>query len=191
MAMMMRIVQACECDISVFYTVPPVAMAPLNMGGTLQQQQSGVFVRFYSGALSLPFNPLHYLKHCIRGWFALACVVFSGGCQCQCIGRASQPVVSLGDRDPREWVNCPYPSPHTHPSSPSSAFLSFYPAAKKLPTVELGVWRLVWLRVREKSEMLGWKARDCNCNRCSLTAVFKCTAVHWVSVHSGRVSVSR
>ena len=79
MAMMMRLVQACECDISVFYTVPPVAMAPLNMGGTLQQQQSGVFVRFYSGALSLPFNPLHYLQHCIRGWFALACVVFSGG----------------------------------------------------------------------------------------------------------------
>ena len=79
MAMMTRLVQACECDISVFYTVPPVAMAPLNMGGTLQQQQSGVFVRFYSGALSLPFNPLHYLQHCIRGWFALACVVFSGG----------------------------------------------------------------------------------------------------------------
>ena len=46
-AMMMHKVQACECDIGVFYNVPSL-MAPLNMGGTLRQQQHKVFVQFYS-----------------------------------------------------------------------------------------------------------------------------------------------
>ena len=46
-AMMMHEVQACECDIGVFYNVPTL-MAPLNMGGTLRQQQHKVFVQFYS-----------------------------------------------------------------------------------------------------------------------------------------------
>ena len=45
-AMMMHKVQACECDIGVFYNVPRL-MAPLNMGGTLRQQQHKVFVQFY------------------------------------------------------------------------------------------------------------------------------------------------
>ena len=45
-AMMMHEVQACECDIGVFYNVPRL-MAPLNMGGTLRQQQHKVFVQFY------------------------------------------------------------------------------------------------------------------------------------------------
>ena len=45
-AMTMRVVQACECDIRVFYNVPMV-MAPLNMGGTLWQQRDKVFVQFY------------------------------------------------------------------------------------------------------------------------------------------------
>ena len=68
MAMMMRVVQACECDISVFYSVP-MAMAPLNMGGTLQQQQSEVFVQFYTAAwyilVMLPYNLiLQCLEHC-------------------------------------------------------------------------------------------------------------------------------
>ena len=44
--MMMHEVQACECDIGVFYNVPTL-MAPLNMGGTLRQQQHKVFVQFY------------------------------------------------------------------------------------------------------------------------------------------------
>ena len=128
------------CDISVFYSVP-MEMAPLNMGGdtteACQASKSSFLYRFtvftvFHNTVNILLFRFELFKHCLVlcllfsncGFLCLGLVLCLVCLVCWCLDRP-QPVVSLGDRDPQEWVNWPYPASSSSSSSSPSSFLLF------------------------------------------------------------------